>query len=71
VGESDFIEDGPQVAITEVMVDLFGSLVPLDLSRCSAGTRKRMEEFIFDMVDQSAIEDRLWESQNCRDGCLE
>lgn len=71
VGESDFIEDGPQVAITEVMVDLFGSLVPLDLSRCSSDFRKRMEKFVFDMVGRSAIEGRLWESQNCRDGCPE
>ena len=71
MGESDFIEDGPQVAITEVMVGLFDSLVPLDLSRCSDGTRKQMEEFIFDMVGRSLIEDRLWESQNCRDGCRE
>lgn len=70
MGESDFIEDGPQVAITEVMVDLFDSLIPLDLSRCSSETRKEMEEFVFDMVGHSVIEDRLWESI-CRDVCPE
>jgi len=68
VGESDFIEDGPQVAITEVMVGLFDSLVPLDLSRCSSETRKQMEDLVFDMVGHSVIEERLWETQNCRDG---
>lgn len=68
MGESDFIEDGPHVAITEVMVDLFDSLIPLDLSECSSETRKQMEDLVFDMVGHSVIEERLWETQNCRDG---
>lgn len=62
VGESDFIEDGPQVAVTEVMIDLFGSSIPLTLSAVDSATRERIEEHVREVVGEEKLAEMLWAS---------
>lgn len=62
VGESDFIDDGPQVAVVEVTVDLFGSLIPLDLHKCDSATRSRIEAHVLEMVGADKLAEMLWAS---------
>lgn len=62
VGESDFIDDGPQVAVTEVMVDLFGSSIPLDLHKVDSATRGRIEAHVKEMVGEEKLAAMLWAS---------
>lgn len=62
VGESDFIEDGPQVAVTEVMVDLFGSSIPLTLSAVDSATRERIESHVREVVGEEKLAGMLFDS---------
>ena len=60
-GESDFIDGGPQVAVTEVMVDLFGSFIPLDLCKVDSATRGRIEAHVLEMVGEEKLSQLLWD----------
>jgi hypothetical protein len=68
-GELDFIEDGPQVAVTEVMVDLFGSSIPLTLSAVDSATRERIESHVREVVGDEKLAEMLWASVEEERGC--
>lgn len=61
-GESDFIEDGPQVAVVEVKVGLFGGSIPLTLSAVDSATRERIEEHVREVVGEDVLAGMLWSS---------
>jgi len=62
VGESDFIDGGVGMTVTEITVGLFGSSIPLTLSAVDSATRGRIEAHVREMVGEDKLAAMLWAS---------
>lgn len=62
VGESDFIDGGVEMTVTEIRVGLFGSSIPLDLHKVDSATRGRIEAHVKEMVGENKLAALLWAS---------
>lgn len=63
VGESDFMEDGPELSVTEFLIPMFGGMVPVTLSRLTSEQRELMNRTVLDSVGEDVLADRLWEQE--------
>lgn len=63
VGESDFLEDGPELAVTEFLIPLLGGMVPVTLSRLTEQQREKLNTFVLDSVGEQVLADKLFEQE--------
>lgn len=63
VGESDFMEDGPELSVTELLIPMFGGMVHVDLCKMTSEQREKLNTIVLDSVGEDVLADRLWEQE--------